>query len=161
MNNNISDLNRLLKHKRRLEKLWQETRDPACKTAVNLVTKSVKRMACKKALERWETKIGNTEVTPQAIWLIAKSLLKRDGPRAPTAVNGISGLVFHPPKKAKTITDCLENQFTHHNLCDENHERRVKTGVQTPIEAVNNKPPERIRPCDLQKVINSLKLRKS
>jgi hypothetical protein len=40
-------------------------------------------MTRKKALERWETKKGNAEVTPQAIWPIAKSLLTRDGPRAP------------------------------------------------------------------------------
>jgi hypothetical protein len=55
----------------------------------------------------------------------------------------------------------LENQFTHHDLCDENHERRVEARVQTLLEAVDNKLPERIRPCDLQKLINSLKLRKS
>jgi hypothetical protein len=77
----------------------------------------------KKALERWETKIGNTEVTSQAIWLIAKSLLKRDGTRAPTAIHGPSGLNFHPSEKANEMVDCLENQFTHHDPCDENHER--------------------------------------
>jgi hypothetical protein len=53
-------------------------------------------MTRKKALERWETKIGNAEVIPQAIWPIAKSLLKRDGPRAPTAIHGTSGFKFHP-----------------------------------------------------------------
>jgi hypothetical protein len=35
----------------------------------------------RKALEPWETKIENCEVTPQAIWLIAKSLMKRDRPK--------------------------------------------------------------------------------
>jgi hypothetical protein len=113
-------------------------------------------MTCKKALERWETKISNIEVTPQAIWPITKSLLKRNGPRASTAIQGPSGLNFHPSEKANAIADCLENQFTHHDLCDENHE-----GRQTLLEAVDSKPPERIRPCDLQKLISSLKLRKS
>jgi hypothetical protein len=38
----------------------------------------------------------------------------------------------------------------------------VETGVQALLEAVENKPPpERIKPFDLQKQINSLKLRKS
>jgi hypothetical protein len=83
-----------------------------------------------------------------------------DGPRAPTAIHGTSGLKFHPFEKANAITDCFENQFAHHDLCDENHERRVEARVQTLLEAVN-KPPERIRPCDLQKLINSLKLIKS
>jgi hypothetical protein len=53
----------------------------------------------------WEIKIGNSEVTPQAIWPIAKSRLKRDGPRASTAILGPSGLKFHPSEKANAIAD--------------------------------------------------------
>jgi hypothetical protein len=51
-NRGSSSLERLLKHKQRLRKLWQETRDPACKTAVNWVTNTIRRIARKKALER-------------------------------------------------------------------------------------------------------------
>jgi hypothetical protein len=99
VNNNIPGLDRLLKYKRRLRKLWQETRDPTCKTAVNWVTKSIRRMTHKEALELWETTIGNNEVTPQVISPIVKSLPKRDGPRAPTAIHGLSGLNFINPRK--------------------------------------------------------------
>jgi hypothetical protein len=98
-------------------------------------------MARKKALERWETKIGNSEVTPQAICPIAKSLVKRDRTRAPTAIHGASGLKFLPAQKANAIADCLENQFTHHDLCDENHERQWEARVQALLEAVDNNPP--------------------
>jgi hypothetical protein len=71
INNDVPGLDRLLKHKRRLRKLWQETSDPACKTAVNWVTKSIRRITRKKALERWETKINNTEVTTLVITFTA------------------------------------------------------------------------------------------
>jgi hypothetical protein len=114
-------------------------------------------MTRKKALEWWETKTDNTEVTSQAICPATKFLLKRVGPRAPTALHGHSGLIFHPFEKANAIGDCLEYQFTRHDLCDENHERRV----QVLLEVVDNKPPKRMKPCDLQILINSLKLRKS
>jgi hypothetical protein len=57
LNNDLPGLDRLLKHKERLRKLWQETRDPACTTAVNWVSKAIRRMTHKKALERWETKV--------------------------------------------------------------------------------------------------------
>jgi hypothetical protein len=107
INNDIPCLDQLLKHERRLRKLWQETKDPACKVSVNWVTISIRRMTRKKALERWETK--KTEVAPQAIGPIAKFLLKRDGPRAPTAINCLSGLKFHPSEKANA-TNCLENK---------------------------------------------------
>jgi hypothetical protein len=39
-------------------------------------------MTGRKALEWWETKVGNCEVTPQALWPTAKSLMKRDGTKA-------------------------------------------------------------------------------
>jgi hypothetical protein len=107
INNDLRGLDRLSKHKRRLRKLWQQTRDPACKTTVNWVTKSIRQMIRKKALEWWETKVGNSEVTPQAIWSIAKFLIKRDGPKAPTAIHGPSGLKFHPSEKINAIADCL------------------------------------------------------
>jgi hypothetical protein len=97
-------------------------------------------MTRKQALERWKTKMGNAEITPQAIWPIAKSLLMRDGPRAPTAIHGTSGLKFLPSEKANAIADCLEIQFTPHDLCDENHERQVEAEVQALIETVDNNP---------------------
>jgi hypothetical protein len=49
-------------------------------------------MTHRQALERWETKVKNFEVTPQALWPIAKSIMKRDEPMAPTAVYGPSGI---------------------------------------------------------------------
>jgi hypothetical protein len=118
-------------------------------------------MSREKALERWETKIHNSEVTPQAMSPIVKSLLKSNGPRAPTAIRGPSGLKFHPSEKINVISDHLENRFTHHDLCDKNHEQRVEARVQALLEAVDNNPCERIRPCDLYKLIYSLKLRKT
>jgi hypothetical protein len=41
-------------------------------------------------------------------------------------IHGASRLKFHPLEKANTIADCLEIQFTPHDLCDENHEWRVE-----------------------------------
>jgi hypothetical protein len=99
INNDIPGLDRLLKHKRRLRTLWQETRDPACKTAVNWVKKSIRRIARKEALERWEIKISNTEVTSQTIWPIAKSLLKRDGQGHQMPFTVFQALHFIHPRK--------------------------------------------------------------
>jgi hypothetical protein len=53
-------------------------------------------MTQRKALVGWETRVGTgtCEVTPQAIWPIAKSLLKRDGPKTPVAIHGHSDLAL-------------------------------------------------------------------
>jgi hypothetical protein len=108
--------------------------------AVNWVMKAIRQMTREKALERWETKISNAEVTPQAIWPIAKSLFKRDGPRAPTAIHGASGIKFRLSNKTNAIADSLEIQFTPHDLCDKNHERRVEADVQTLLNTVDTTP---------------------
>jgi hypothetical protein len=110
-----------------LRKLWQITQDPSCKTALNWVFKTIKQITLRKALERWETKIGNCEVTLQAPWPIAKSLIKRDGPKVPPAIYGTLGITCQRSEKANVIADYLENQFTSRTLCDENHERQVET----------------------------------
>jgi hypothetical protein len=59
----LSDINKNI----RLRKLWQITRDPACKTTLNWVSKTIRRMTRRKALEGCETKERNCEVTPQAV----------------------------------------------------------------------------------------------
>jgi hypothetical protein len=70
LNSGLAGLDRLLKYKKRTRKLWQETKDPGCKTAYNWVSKAIRRMIRKKTLEQWETKLANTELTPQAYGLL-------------------------------------------------------------------------------------------
>jgi hypothetical protein len=60
---------------------------------------------------------------------------------APTAIHGLLGLKHHPLDKANAIANCLENQFTPHDLCDENHERRVEARVQALLKAADINPP--------------------
>jgi hypothetical protein len=67
---------------------------------VNWVTKTIRRIARNRALGRWETKIENCEVTPQAIWPIAKSHRKRGEAKATTAIHGPLGPVFYPNEKS-------------------------------------------------------------
>jgi hypothetical protein len=55
----------------------------------------------------------------------------------------------------------LEIQFTPHDLFEEHHERRVKARLQALLNTVDNSPPQKTRPCDLQKLIKYLKLRKA
>jgi hypothetical protein len=50
------------------------------------------------------------------------------------------GLKYHPEDKTNAIADCLENQFTPHDLCDENHERRLEARVQALLEAADSDP---------------------
>jgi hypothetical protein len=106
-------------------------------------------MTNRKALEQWEIKVGNCKVTSPALWLIKKSLTNRDGPKTPTAIHDLLGITYQANEKANVIADCLENQFTSHDLCDENHERQVKTTVQLLLKSVGGTTLSKVRPCDI------------
>jgi hypothetical protein len=80
-------------------------------------------MTRRKAIERRERKVRDCEVTFQTLWPIAK---KKDGTNAPTAIDGSLVITYHGTRRS-TIADCLENHFTSHDLCEENHERQVET----------------------------------
>jgi len=56
LNNALSGLDNFLQLKRRLRRLWHEARDPACKTALDWVTKTIHRLIRLNAIERWEKK---------------------------------------------------------------------------------------------------------
>jgi hypothetical protein len=111
-------------------------------------------MACGKARELLETTVGNCDITSRALWPIVKSLMKTDGPKAPIALQGHLGITYHPNDKHSTISDCLENQFTFHYLCDENHERWVDTRVEDMVTSVDKNPLGNARPCNIIKLSN-------
>jgi hypothetical protein len=57
----------------------------------------------------------------------------------------------------------LENlvKFTSHDLCDKNHEWWVKTRVQALLTSADDTLLGKVRPCDIHKLVSSLKLRKT
>jgi len=48
-----------------------------------------------------------------------------------------------------------------HYLCDERHEQRVQGYVQVLLDAEDNTAAESVRPCDVQKIIRTLKFGKA
>jgi hypothetical protein len=82
-------------------------------------------------------------------------LTNRDGPRAPTVIHGHFGIKFHPLEKANAIADCLEKRFTPRDLSEEDHKRQVEATVKDLLEVLGINPLERIKPSDLQKLINT------
>jgi hypothetical protein len=86
--------------------------------------------------------------------------MKRDGPKTPAAVHGPLGITYYPNEKANVIADSLEIRFTSHYLLDENREREVRTTVQALLASLDGTTLGKVRPCDIHKLANSLKLRK-
>jgi hypothetical protein len=71
--------------------------------------------------------------------------MERNEPRETTAVHGLLGITYHQKEIANATANCLENQITSHDLCDENHERDVGTRVQALLASVDGTPLRKIR----------------
>jgi hypothetical protein len=77
--------------------------------------------------------------------------MKRDGPKARPAIHGPLGITFQPQEKV--IANCLKNQFTSHDLCDENHERQVETTVQALFACIDGTPLGKVRSCEIYTIM--------
>jgi hypothetical protein len=85
--------------------------------------------------------------------------MKRAGQKAPAAIHGPLGITYHSNEKANMITNCLEDEFISHDLPDENHGRHVETKVQD-LLVCRRHPLVKVRPYDVHKLLNTLKMRK-
>jgi hypothetical protein len=63
----------------------------------------------------------------------------------------------YPKEKANVIVDCLEDQFSSHDLCDDNLEQYVGTRILALLASVDDSQLGKIKPCDIHKLVNSLK----
>jgi hypothetical protein len=157
LNNELQGLDHLLHFNWRLRKLWHETRDPLCKTASNRVTKTNHRMSRRKVNERCKKKKKKNATVRSHLMLydlLQNPLWGRVNQRHQPLFHGLSGLKFLPLEKANAIANRPEKHFAAHDL-------RMQARVEVLCKAVDDSPPEKVRPCDVQKLINSLKLRKS
>jgi hypothetical protein len=106
-----------LKDKRKLRKWWHETRDSACKTAVNWVTKYQKNVLEKST---WKTgnKFGKLLIHASSNMAYCKITHKKAWIKG-TICNSCS-LRPHilSTRKTNINADCLENQLRARELCE-------------------------------------------
>jgi hypothetical protein len=60
-----------------------------------------------------------------------------------------------------TIADCLENEFTAHNLCECDHRQQLEATVQALLPTVDEGTLVKFRPCVVSKELQYLKLGKA
>jgi hypothetical protein len=120
----------------------------------------IMRMAWKRALERWETRLTNCEATPQAVWPISKSLTKRGWLKVPSTIHGPLGLIFYPIDEANVIADCLRDQFRARDLCDCDCRCHVEAEVEALLGTIDEDTPVNFWLFDVSKEMQFLKLGK-
>jgi hypothetical protein len=102
-----------LRHKQGLRKLRHETRAPACKTAVNWVTKTVWRLTRRKALERGGNKNTKLLSYTSSYRTDCESRFESGWTRVPTTFHSPLGLNYHPLEKANVTAGLLGENSSH------------------------------------------------
>jgi hypothetical protein len=75
--------------------------------------------------------------------------------------NGPYVTICYSIDKANKKSDCLGNQFRAHDLCECDNPPHVEAQVEALLAAVVEGTPVNIRPCDISKEIQPLKLGKA
>lgn len=99
-----------LKHKRRLRKLWQHTRDPEAKTMFNQQSKLVRDSLQSHFKNEWTRTIEDLKPNDPALFRINRSLIIKKPADRP--LHGPSGLLYENSDKASIFAKNLVDQFT-------------------------------------------------
>jgi hypothetical protein len=89
--------------------------------------KTNRKILRRNAVERWESKLRNSEITSHEIWSFAKSLTRRFKPKTSADIQSSSGFKSLPLEKANVAADYLENQYLSLNICDKSHVRLINS----------------------------------
>jgi hypothetical protein len=142
----IPGLDHLFNHEGKLRKLWQEIRNPACKTAVNWVTRNKSRMVRKEHLKNGKQSWQTAKSHLKQYGLMRNPLQKWGELNASSAIHSYLSPIFYRIHKANIIALCLENQFRAHDLWDCDHRLLVGAQAKTLLATVDEGIPVNFRP---------------
>jgi hypothetical protein len=117
-------------------------------------------MARRKAVKWWKTKVGNCEVTPQAIWHIAKSLTKRDGSKAPNTAHGPLGITSPERESQPNCRLLRKSVYISWPMWQQPWATGVDNSSRSACICIRQ-PLGKIRLCNIQKLVKTLKQRKA
>ena len=94
--------------KNRLRRQWHITRDPALKTEVNRLQRSVSRRLNKWRNDQWSATLESLDPENQSLWRMTKRVMRVPTPSPPLVTTG--GFALSDSEKAKALADNLETQ---------------------------------------------------
>ncbi|GFX89233.1 probable RNA-directed DNA polymerase from transposon X-element [Trichonephila clavipes] len=105
-----SEIKAKIRHRNRIRKFWQRTRDPAVKSEFRTLSREVTKDIRHFFQSRWESHIA--ALTPETGTLRRKiSLFKKPLQNIPPLKGALGSVANHPLEKTEVIADSLQKQF--------------------------------------------------
>lgn len=113
MNSTSPDIDALILQKKQLRRRWQLYRDPADKTKLNQVTRTIQKQLLYMRATKFEDDLDKLTRESNIPWKISRRLTK---PKEYTnfPISSSTGLLYSDDEKAGVIADELENVFKPH-----------------------------------------------
>ncbi|GFX45033.1 RNA-directed DNA polymerase from mobile element jockey [Trichonephila clavipes] len=152
-----SEIKAKIRHRNRIRKFWQRTRDPAVKSGFRTLSREVTKYIRHFFQSRWESHI--VALTPEAGTLWRKISLFKKPPQNKGALGSVAN---HPLEKAEVIADSLQKQFEPNTEAENDRfTARTQTKVKRFLDAPTCLDLEKTTPGEVQEYIKKLKINKS
>ncbi|GFT35163.1 probable RNA-directed DNA polymerase from transposon X-element [Trichonephila clavipes] len=155
------ELKHLFKERNRARKIWQLTRHPQDKTALNRLQNAIKRKVNLYRQQVWEDHLTSLDTEDCSLWGTAKAFRRKAAPIS--ALNGPTGTALSDTHKTELIAQSLESQFQLHDIQNSHKDEYITNTVDAYFTANTNNidqlPPT--FPSETISYIKKIKIRKS
>ena len=157
------EINILLTRKKHLRQLFGITRDPVTKTALNWVTRTIKKKIKKLSNDNWQDTINECNDNIMKLWRISRALTNNPIENGAKIIHGSTGVQYEPDDQANTIADTLELQFQPNTIADVDLEEEIQTFTDDYLANIrpNMQFELKTTPAKLKDLITRLNTRKA
>ncbi|GFW02197.1 probable RNA-directed DNA polymerase from transposon X-element [Trichonephila clavipes] len=152
-----SEIKAKIRHRNRIWKFWQRTRDPAVNSEFRTLSREVTKDIRHFFQSRWESHVAALMPETSTLWRKI-SLFKKTPQNIPPLKGALGSVANHPLEKAEVIADSLQKQFEP-NTEAENDRFTARTQRKTKrfLDAPTCLDLEKTTPGEVQEYIKSLK----
>ncbi|GFW34230.1 probable RNA-directed DNA polymerase from transposon X-element [Trichonephila clavipes] len=156
-----SEIKAKIRHRNRIRKFWQPTRDPAVKSELRTLSREVTKDIRHFFQSRWESHIAALTSETDTLWRKI-SLFKKPPQNIPLLKGALGSVANHPLEKAEVIADSLQKQFEPNTEAENDRftactQRKIKRFLDTPTCL----DLEKTTAGEVQEYIKKLKINKS
>ncbi|GFW82904.1 probable RNA-directed DNA polymerase from transposon X-element [Trichonephila clavipes] len=156
-----SELKHLFSERNRARKIWQFTRHPQDKTALNRLQNAIKRKVNLYRQQVWEDHLTSLDTEDGSLWGTAKAFRRKAAPIS--ALNGPTGTALSDTHKTELIAQSLKSQFQLNDIQNPHKDEYITNTVDAYFTANTNNtdhlPPA--LPSEIISYIKKIKIRKS
>ncbi|GFT85565.1 putative RNA-directed DNA polymerase from transposon X-element [Trichonephila clavipes] len=155
------DIRSKIRHRNRVRRFWQRSRDPALKNELRTISNEVTSDIRHLSRARWEKTIEELSPETGTLWRCT-SFHKKPFHHIPSLKDALGSIAVAPIEKAEVIADSLQKQFEPNtDVENPRFSAHIQRKVQRFLDSPTCMDQEKTSPSEIQGFIKNLKPNKS